>query len=860
MVEVNEAAAAILGLGGAERSDLRIDDLVAPSARAQLEDWWQSLRSGTGQSVVLEHVRSDGSIRRVRFSALPSGSSQLPLISVHDLSGEEDAQREREARLRAAIEAMPDPFAIYPAIRDEEGRIVDFATGYMNAAMAALTGMPGQERTGQGLLERFPAVRTTGLFERYVHVVETGESLALESLTFDDPHAEGGPVQAVLDLRAFRLGDGCAVLARDVSARARAEAALRESEERYRTLVAQSSDAILVLAADGRVTEANPATVMLLGYPIAALVGRAWEELIDPGDLAANALRFAELRAGRSLLFERELRRADGTSVPVELSARMLADGRFLYVARDITERVYAEAERAHLVETLQASQRDLEEAQRIAHVGSWTLDPVTGDATWSTEMYRILGLDPAGPPVGFAEIARLFAPESVVRVSQAVARATASGAPWHLDLEIVRPDGTHGWVASNGIAERSPTGAVMRIRGTMQDITEQHRLEDQLRQAQRLEAVGQLAGGIAHDFNNLLTAIRGYAELLQRSLPASDANRADAEQILLAADRAASLTRQLLAFGRRQVLQPRVLDPADVVAGVAPMLRRLLGEHIELVTHAAPDGGRVEVDPSQFEQVVVNLAVNARDAMPDGGTLTIETSNVELDADYVAVHPEVSPGPYLALTVSDTGTGMDEATKARIFEPFFTTKEQGKGTGMGLATVYGIVKQSGGSIYVYSEPDRGSSFKIYLPRIEEEVAADAGADAPAAAPTGSETILLVEDNEAVRAFATRVLAQQGYVVIQAAQGVEALALAEAGGDMIDLLLTDVIMPGLQGHELAEQLAARQPGLRVLYISGFTENSVIRHGVVDQGIAFLPKPFTAEALSRAVRQALDANI
>lgn len=513
--------------------------------------------------------------------------------------------------------------------------------------------------------------------------------------------------------------------------------------------------------------------------------------------------------------------------------------------------------EDADLLARLEQSNRDLAFAERIARIGSWVLDPATGRATWSEEMYRILGLDPAGPPIDLADIGRIFTPESVARVGEAVERATATGEPWHLELEFIRPDGSHGWVVSNGIAERDADGRVHRIRGTMQDVTEQRQLEAQLRQAQRLEAIGQLAGGIAHDFNNLLTAIRGYAELILGNLPPDDPNRPDVEQIIAAADRATELTRQLLAFSRRQILQPSVVDPAELVEQITPMLRRLLGEHIEVVTHAAPDVGRVRVDRSQFEQVIVNLAVNARDAMPEGGRLHIELSNADLDAEYVAHHIEATAGPHVVLTVSDTGVGMDEATRARIFEPFFTTKPPGHGTGMGLATVYGIVKQSGGSIYVYTEPGHGTSFKVYLPRVEANLEAAREAEGPW--PRGSGTILLVEDDPAVRRFAARTLTGLGYRVLEAAGPSEAIAIAEDLDEPLDLLVTDVTMPGLQGHQLAERLSAARPGLRVLYISGFTENAIVSRGLTGKGAAFLAKPFSGDALARAVRRVLDAD-
>ena len=421
-----------------------------------------------------------------------------------------------------------------------------------------------------------------------------------------------------------------------------------------------------------------------------------------------------------------------------------------------------------------------------------------------------------------------------------------------------VRSDGSELEVEMTGHPlefEGRPARLIMAM-----DVSERRQLEAQLRQAQKMEAVGQLAGGIAHDFNNLLTAIRGFTELVRSDLPEGDAHRADLDQVVLAADRATELARQLLAFSRRQVLQPRVVDPAGIVDGISPMLRRLLGEHIEFVTHAVPGLGLIRVDPSQLEQVILNLALNARDAMPDGGQLTIETVNVELDAAYASTHAEVTPGPFMLLAVSDTGTGMAPETQDHAFEPFFTTKGPGKGTGMGLATVFGIVKQSGGSIYLYSEPGEGTTVRIYLPRVDEAPAPASGEPVEVRpAPSGTETILLVEDEPAVRAFAERALAEQGYTVLSAADAPAALALAAAHAGSIELLVTDVVMPGLQGHQLAERLAAERPDLRVLYVSGFTENSVIHHGVLGADISFLPKPFSAEALGRAVRQTVDGT-
>ena len=382
---------------------------------------------------------------------------------------------------------------------------------------------------------------------------------------------------------------------------------------------------------------------------------------------------------------------------------------------------------------------------------------------------------------------------------------------------------------------------------------------EQQLRQSQKLEAVGQLAGGIAHDFNNLLTVINGNSDLLLRGMR-EEQQRERVEEIKKAGERAAQLTRQLLAFSRKQVMQPVVLDLNTVVPDINKMLRRLIGEDLELRTVLDPKLGQVKADPGQIEQVLMNLAINARDAMPKGGKLTIQTGNVQLDEHYARGHVAIKPGPYVMLAVSDTGTGMDAETQARIFEPFFTTKEKGKGTGLGLSTVYGIVNQSGGSISVYSEVGRGTTFKIYLPCVEEiagqhvpEIAS------PAPRSQGLETILLVEDEETVRRLTRDILEINGYRILAAASGSEALELWEQHEGQIHLLLTDVVMPQMSGREVAERLTALRPAMKVLYMSGYTDDSIVHHGVLDAGVAFLEKPFTADALTRKVRETLDAR-
>jgi len=386
-------------------------------------------------------------------------------------------------------------------------------------------------------------------------------------------------------------------------------------------------------------------------------------------------------------------------------------------------------------------------------------------------------------------------------------------------------------------------------------DISGQKELEAQLIQSQKMEAIGRLAGGIAHDFNNLLGVIVGFGERVLRRLP--PAERREIGEVLKAADHAASLTRQLLAFSRRQVLQPRVIDLNTVVRELGGMLRRIIGEDIDLNVVLKEALGRVRADPGQIQQVIMNLVVNARDAMPKGGQLTIETDNAELDDSYVSAHCEVMPGHYVMLAVTDTGMGMDADTQARIFEPFFTTKEAGKGTGLGLATVFGVVKQSGGSIWVYSERFRGTTFKVYLPRVDEIAHQDAASmERPAAG--GSETILLVEDADSLRELARETLEGHGYRVVEAASGAAALEALERESEPIDLILTDLVMGGMSGRELADKITAKRPGMRVLYMSGYTDDALGHHGVLDSGVAFVEKPFTIDRLLGKVREVLDS--
>jgi two-component system cell cycle sensor histidine kinase/response regulator CckA len=450
--------------------------------------------------------------------------------------------------------------------------------------------------------------------------------------------------------------------------------------------------------------------------------------------------------------------------------------------------------------------------------------------------------------------------PDDIYTAQQAVKRATATNPGGTVQYRMRHKDGSWHTIESGASAILNQQGKVEKFVVVNRDVSEQRQLEEKFRQAQKMEAVGRLSGGVAHDFNNLLGVIIGYAEFLQESLDPENSLRDSVDEILKAGKRAASLTRQLLAFSRQQVLDPKVLDLNVVVLDMDKMLRRLIGEDIELSTVLGPELGRLKADQSQLEQVLLNLVVNARDAMPQGGKLLIDTQNMMMDEAFVRRYPyPVQPGPYVCLTVTDSGIGMDAETKARAFEPFFTTKEKGKGTGLGLSTVYGVVKQSGGYIDIYSAPGAGTTFKIYLPRVDDAITTDAPIGA-ATSFTGNETILLAEDESSLRTLTRNTLELCGYKVLEAKDGLEALEVSERFKGPIDLLLTDMVMPGMGGRQLAQELTRRRPEIRLAYMSGYTGQAVGSQGPVDPGSVFLLKPFTREMLTRKIREALDRRI
>jgi len=629
--------------------------------------------------------------------------------------------------------------------------------------------------------------------------------------------------------------------------------ALHATEQQYRSLFERNMAGVFRCTLDGKLLNCNPAFANMLGYARQELVRIPLHELYFGGAEERNQW-ILTLRGDTPVPREFCFRRKDGMPLWAVLNANIdrQSNGREELEGTlvDITERKLTSV-------AIEDWKRRYDDAVLASGQIIYESDPESSHVMLGGCVREVLGYS-ADELSGNAQTwLDLIHPEDRAQYLEKLRAAVASGGTIEFEYRARRKDDSYRTLWEQGRAVRGTSGRVIRIVGFITDITERRTLESQLRQAQKMEAVGRLAGGVAHDFNNLLTIISGYSAMqVERTAP-TDPVHHEAEQIRAAADRAAALTRQLLAFSRRTVLQPRRVNLNDIVRNVDKMLRRLIGEDIEVLTVLAPDLGTVKVDPGQVDQVLMNLVVNARDAMPDGGKLTIQTENVELDETYVRRHEYVTPGHYVLLAVTDSGTGIAPENETRIFEPFFTTKEPGKGTGLGLPMVYGIVKQSEGSIEVYSELNRGTTVKIYLPRVDAQVEKVPSIFEPSTRADGTERILLVEDDVLLRHLALDILTARGYSV-QVVEKPEELESVIQNTAKCDLLLTDVVMPKLNGPELAKRVAQHWPGIKVLYMSGYTTDAIVHHGVLNEGLFFLQKPFTPAALTAKVREVLDA--
>ena len=906
------------------------------------------------------------------------------VVNARDMTDARLAQ-ETERRLQSFLEATPDFVATF----DPHGRALSVNAAFRRVANIA----PDDPLSSLTLTDLFPPTVTELIL--HVGIPEANRSGTWSGETVLQT-ADGVTIPISQVIIAHKSADGSieflSTLARDITERKRAEQEVVEQRAFYEQILENIDVDIAVFDREGRYEYVNQNAVRdpeIRRW----MIGKTDEEYVATRGRSPEIARrrSAQMRgvveSGENAEFEEQLTTPAGETRYYIRKHLPITDAegkvyRLIGYGFDITARRRAEEERGRSAELLN-------EAEHIAHMGSWEWDVPTGELRWSREMYRVYGLDPDGEPIAYERFMALLPAEAQEIMNGAIERALATGEPYAVDHRIVRPDGVVRHIHGRGRVLRGDAGEPIRMMGSGQDVTdrvaaeaalrqserdyrsifenahdgivimipegeevlevnpraceiygysreefvgmsmeavstdveagralvlqtmemntswsfetvqrrkdgstiwteitaavidhkgrqailsiirdisERHAAEEALRdsqeqllQSQKMEAVGRLAGGIAHDFNNLLTAIKGFTELLLLDFDQHDPRHPFVIEIQGAANRAAALTRQLLAFSRKQVLQPRVLDLNAAVADIDKMLRRLLGEDVELETVHGAGVARVKADPSQIEQVLVNLAVNSRDAMPSGGRIRIRTSNAVLTADQIPAHSEATPGSYVELAVTDTGSGMTPEVQARIFEPFFTTKGKGKGTGLGLSTVYGIVQQSGGLMQVESAVGEGTTFRVYLPAVHD--AADIATARPARDDrpvTGHETVLLVEDEAAVRVLVRRVLDRNGYRVLEAESGVQAVQLIQGNSEKIHLLLTDVVMPGMSGPELASRLAGANPDMRVLFMSGYTDEAIVHHGVLDPGIALLEKPFTPEVLLRKLREILDA--
>jgi two-component system cell cycle sensor histidine kinase/response regulator CckA len=746
-----------------------------------------------------------------------------------------------EQRFRALVENSSDAITLL----DAQGTII-----YASQSIRGLLGYAPEELVETNAFEYLHPEDEAGARETFVAILQApGIPLRLEyrCRNKDD---EWRFLEATMTNRLQESAVGAVVInQRDITERRQAEGELRKLS----SAVEQSADIVVMTDRNGVIEYVNPAFETLTGYTREETVGRT-PRILKSGRQDADFYQrmWAMLLAGKVFRGVLVNRKKNGKLYWAEKTITPIVDERgqlrnFIANDRDITQRRTAE-------EALKSS----EERYRLLFernlAGVYRTSAGEKFTEANDSLARMLGYESGTELLG-QDTADFF--DNPIEREALKRELEAHGQVVSYELHARRKDGSDTWALLSSTLLRDQQGNVAGREGTVLDITERRGLEQQLLHSQKMDAVGQLAGGVAHDFNNLLMVISSYAELLADSIGGNAKAQYQAGEILKAARRAAGLTRQLLAFSRKQVMSPRIMDLNTVLADIGRMLPRLIGEDIRVEVRPGASLWKVKADPVQVEQVIMNLAVNARDAMPRGGHLVLETSNVELDEEYARRHVGVLPGEHVMLTVSDTGCGIPADILPRIFEPFFTTKELSKGTGLGLPTVYGIVKQSGGSIWVYSEVDHGTVFKVYLPRAAS-VAEKYYEERPAAPPPrGSETILMVEDEEAVRESTCEYLTSRGYTVLQGKDGADALQVLEHFAGKIHLLITDVIMPGMSGAELGKRVRELRPDIRVIYISGYTESTVVRHGV-EAKAGFLQKPFTLTALAGKVREVLDA--
>jgi two-component system cell cycle sensor histidine kinase/response regulator CckA len=748
----------------------------------------------------------------------------------------------------------------------------------VNQALADIHGLPPEAHVGKRLEEVVPRLAAT-IEPMYREVLRTGTPMVNIEISGETPANPGeqrswrASYYPVRDDDGSIVGIGAVVV--DMTEPKRAEYALRQSEERYRAFIEQTAEAVwraeletpvpVTLPADeqvrrflttGYLAECNDAMARMYGFESAReITGTRLDQLLDPADPKNLAYLAAFVRSGYRLLDAESHERArDGSDRYFLNNLIGIVENGMMSRAwgtqRDITERNWAD-------QALRQSREQLRVALQAARMATWRWDLESDARVWDAEFAL-----PWNAPEGAGEgDPRAFLdqlhPDDRTRVSEAIGAAVEGAAQYREEYRVVSPDGSVHWLTDQGEVIRDDDGRPLYMAGACVDVTHHRQVEEQLRQVQRMDAVGRLAGGMAHETNNQMAVVLGFADFVLGRSDLAERVREDVEQIRKAAERTAGITSQLLAFSRRQFARPKVLELTEVVTAFEPVLRRAMSSGCELQLRAAPGLDLVKADPGQVEQILLNLALNACDAMPQGGRLTIETANVMLTREYTKLKPgvRVHPGPYVLVAVSDTGHGMSRETLGRAFEPFFTTKAVGQGTGLGLATVYGLVKQADGYVWVYSEPGIGTTFKIYFPVISSQEPVTPEPEAPPTLGSG-ELVLVVEDEPDVMRMAVRALREAGYTVLEASGGRQALEILMEAGERIRLVVTDVVMPAITGRDLVDRIATMRPGMPVIFMSGYTDEDVIRRGLMERGRRFLQKPFSPDALARQAHEAL----
>lgn len=848
---VNDAACTSLGYSREELGTMRVFDIDLHCEPGEWAERWRRIRRIGHETSETRYRTRDGSVVPVEMSTshLSHEGEEYLVAFVRDISERKRTQEELRGQ-KEFIEKVLDRLPIGLAVNS----ITDGAGKYANRKFEEIYGWPLRKLgTVDEFFERVfpdPAERER-MKRRFEADVRSDDPERMRWSGVEVTRQDGE--KRIVDAVNIALPEHGLMIstAQDVTERTRAEQQLRLSHS-----ILQNVGNLVIVADDrGQIRYVSPSATRLLGYTPDELLGEGWWRMTysDPQEAAREREYEARLASGAApprQHYEREIEARDGTRRWFLWNDSPGPAGLVIGVAHDITERKAAEEEKRSAWDR---SQQYLD----VAGVMLMVLGREGQITLINRKGAEVLGWDEEEDLIGrnwFETCVPADQRQDVIRVWESM----VSGGDDLSEYEnpVLTRDGEQRLIAWTNVLLRDPAGEPIGVLSSGEDITERRSLEEQLRMSQRMEAVGRLAGGVAHDFNNLLTVILGDTELALAD--AGDDRRLTEllREVMEAGEKAAALTRQLLVFSRRQVVEPTIFSLNDLVSDVEKMLRRLIEEHIELVTRPAPDLGLINADRGQIEQVLVNLVVNARDAMPDGGRLVIETDNVSLDETWAAAHPGAGPGRYVLLAVTDTGSGMTDEIKAHLFEPFFTTKERGTGTGLGLATSYGIVQKHGGYISVYSRVGVGTTMAVYLPRAEEEPK-ERAAPEEKRLPRGDETILLVEDEVAVRRVATRLLEGQGYRVLDAGDGYEALKILDFQQGEIDLLVTDVVLPGMSGRELAEKVRAEKPDLKVLFCSGYTDDVILERRLLEGGEQLVQKPFTIQQLACRVREALD---